>query len=303
MSGALALATSVSARQTDSVQGGVDLRRAAQRRRLVAGPRRRAALRPEEAGRQGRDDLQGEHPEQPGPAGRGEPRSPGLQDHLRRRRSGTSRPASTASSTRSTRARYFEQATGTAGEEEPGRVLRRRARTRSTCPGIAAGAATKNGTIGYIVPFGIPEVVRHANAFALGAQVAHPGAKVKLIWTNSWVLAAGREEGGAEPDRRRRGRARAERGHPDRRPVRRVEGHPLGRLRLRREQVRAQVVVDGGRLQLGAVLPEAREGGHERHVEVGLLLRLDQGRVHGPGQVRPEGLGQDEGADREVQAR
>lgn len=52
--------------------------------------------------------------------------------------------------------------------------------------GIAAGAATKKGTIGYIVPFGIPEVVRHANAFALGAQVSHPGVKVKLIWTNSW---------------------------------------------------------------------------------------------------------------------
>jgi len=56
--------------------------------------------------------------------------------------------------------------------------------------GIAAGASTKNGTIGYIVPFGIPEVVRHANAFALGAQVAHPGAKVKLIWTNSWYNPA-----------------------------------------------------------------------------------------------------------------
>lgn len=52
--------------------------------------------------------------------------------------------------------------------------------------GIAAGAATKKGLIGYIVPFGIPEVVRHINAFALGAQVANPKAKVRLIWTNSW---------------------------------------------------------------------------------------------------------------------
>jgi basic membrane protein A len=51
---------------------------------------------------------------------------------------------------------------------------------------MAAGAATKNGTIGYIVPFAIPEVIRHANAFALGAQATHPGVKVKLIWTNSW---------------------------------------------------------------------------------------------------------------------
>jgi basic membrane protein A and related proteins len=52
--------------------------------------------------------------------------------------------------------------------------------------GMAAGAASKKGVIGYVVPFAIPEVIRHANAFALGAQATHPGAKVRLIWTNSW---------------------------------------------------------------------------------------------------------------------
>jgi basic membrane protein A len=52
--------------------------------------------------------------------------------------------------------------------------------------GMAAGAASKKGVIGYVVPFAIPEVIRHANAFALGAQATHPGVKVKLIWTNSW---------------------------------------------------------------------------------------------------------------------
>jgi basic membrane protein A len=52
--------------------------------------------------------------------------------------------------------------------------------------GMAAGAATKKGVIGYVVPFAIPEVIRHANAFALGAQATHRGVKVKLIWTNSW---------------------------------------------------------------------------------------------------------------------
>jgi basic membrane protein A len=52
--------------------------------------------------------------------------------------------------------------------------------------GMAAGAATKSGTVGYVVPFAIPEVIRHANAFALGVQTMHPGAKVKLLWTNSW---------------------------------------------------------------------------------------------------------------------
>jgi basic membrane protein A len=53
--------------------------------------------------------------------------------------------------------------------------------------GIAAGAATKSGTVGYVVPFAIPEVIRHANAFALGAQATHPGAMVRLIWTNAWL--------------------------------------------------------------------------------------------------------------------
>jgi basic membrane protein A len=52
--------------------------------------------------------------------------------------------------------------------------------------GMAAGAATKKGTVGYIVPFAIPEVIRHANAFALGVQAVKPKAKVKLVWTNSW---------------------------------------------------------------------------------------------------------------------
>jgi basic membrane protein A len=52
--------------------------------------------------------------------------------------------------------------------------------------GMAAGAATKNGVIGYVVPFPIPEVIRHANAFALGAQAIKPNVKVRLVWTHSW---------------------------------------------------------------------------------------------------------------------
>jgi basic membrane protein A and related proteins len=63
--------------------------------------------------------------------------------------------------------------------------------------GIAAGAATKTGTVGYVVPFAIPEVIRHTNAFALGVQKAHPGAKVKIIWTNSW-FAPDKEKKAAE---------------------------------------------------------------------------------------------------------
>ena len=53
--------------------------------------------------------------------------------------------------------------------------------------GIAAGAASKSGVIGYVVPFPIPEVIRHINAFTLGAQTSHPGAKVRILWTNSWL--------------------------------------------------------------------------------------------------------------------
>jgi basic membrane protein A len=63
--------------------------------------------------------------------------------------------------------------------------------------GIAAGAATTSGTVGYVVPFAIPEVIRHTNAFALGVQKAHPGAKVKVVWTNSW-FAPDKEKKAAE---------------------------------------------------------------------------------------------------------
>ena len=52
--------------------------------------------------------------------------------------------------------------------------------------GMAAGAASKKGLVGYIAPFGTAEVVRHINAFTLGVQATHPGARVKLIWTNAW---------------------------------------------------------------------------------------------------------------------
>lgn len=80
---------------------------------------------------------------------------------------------------------YFEMATGTT-------VLKNMAEYFGASEeaiylsGMAAGAATKKGTIGYVVPFAIPEVIRHANAFVLGAQALRPNAKVRLVWTNSW---------------------------------------------------------------------------------------------------------------------
>ena len=79
----------------------------------------------------------------------------------------------------------FEQATGLQVEKNQAEYFGA-AEDTIYLSGMAAGAATKKGVIGYVVPFGIPEVVRHANAFTLGAQATHPGAKVKLIWTNAW---------------------------------------------------------------------------------------------------------------------
>jgi basic membrane protein A and related proteins len=79
----------------------------------------------------------------------------------------------------------FEEATGTQIEKNQSQYFGAGEDT-IYLSGMAAGAASKKGLIGYVVPFGTPEVVRHTNAFTLGAQATHPGAKVKIIWTNAW---------------------------------------------------------------------------------------------------------------------
>src|SRR5256885_10044611 len=79
----------------------------------------------------------------------------------------------------------FEQATGTDRAKNLSEYFGA-AEDTVFLSGMAAGAATKKGTLGYVVAYPIPEVIRHANAFALGAQAMHPGVKVKLVWTNSW---------------------------------------------------------------------------------------------------------------------
>ena len=191
----------------------------------------------------------------------------------------------------------FEQATGTQIKKNQSEYFGAGEDT-IYLSGMAAGAAIKKGLIGYVVPFGIPEVVRHANAFTLGAQATHPGARVKLIWTNAWfsppketaaaksLIAAGVDVLGQNVD------------SPAAGVVAEYEGRPVGRLRLERAEVGAEAVADGRDVQLGPVLREARQGGDERHVEARLLLRHDQGRLHGPRSVRPEGHGEDEGGDR-----
>ncbi len=84
---------------------------------------------------------------------------------------------------------YFEMATGTAQSKNMAEYFGA-GEDSIYLSGMAAGAATKKGVIGYIVPYPIPEVIRHANAFTLGAQAMHPGAKVRLVWTHNWVSPA-----------------------------------------------------------------------------------------------------------------
>ena len=80
---------------------------------------------------------------------------------------------------------YFEQATGFKTDKNFAEFFGA-AEDADYLTGIAAGAATKNGKIGFVAPFAIPEVIREINAFTLGAQLAHPGATVKVIWTSTW---------------------------------------------------------------------------------------------------------------------
>jgi basic membrane protein A len=90
----------------------------------------------------------------------------------------------------------FEQATGTAQSKNLAEYFGA-GEDSIYLSGMAAGAATRKGVLGYVVPFPIAEVIRHANAFALGAQATHPGARVRLIWTNDW-LSPGKEKRAAQ---------------------------------------------------------------------------------------------------------
>ncbi len=60
--------------------------------------------------------------------------------------------------------------------------------------GIVAGMKTKTNKIGYVAAFGIPEVVRGLNAFALGVQSVNPKATVEVVWTQTWYDPATEKE-------------------------------------------------------------------------------------------------------------
>lgn len=52
--------------------------------------------------------------------------------------------------------------------------------------GMAAGAASKTGKLGYLASFPIPEVLRGINAWTLGVRTVNPEATVNIVWVNSW---------------------------------------------------------------------------------------------------------------------
>ena len=83
----------------------------------------------------------------------------------------------------------FEQATGTDIANNLSEYFGR-AEDTIFLSGMAAGYASKTGVLGDVLAYPIPEVIRHANAFALGAQYTHPGATVRIVWTHSWYNPA-----------------------------------------------------------------------------------------------------------------
>jgi basic membrane protein A and related proteins len=60
--------------------------------------------------------------------------------------------------------------------------------------GIIAGKMTKANKIGYVAPHPIPEVIRHIDAFTIGARSVNPNANVHVVWTGAWYDPAKEKE-------------------------------------------------------------------------------------------------------------
>ena len=52
--------------------------------------------------------------------------------------------------------------------------------------GIIAGSQTCSDILGYVATFAVPEVISGINAFALGAKLVNPRARIKVEWINEW---------------------------------------------------------------------------------------------------------------------
>lgn len=80
---------------------------------------------------------------------------------------------------------YFEHCTGYKTASNL-RVYDHRLYEAAYQAGVAAAYLTKTNILGFVGTFPIPEVLRNANAFALGARSVNPDIKVKVVWVNSW---------------------------------------------------------------------------------------------------------------------
>lgn len=56
--------------------------------------------------------------------------------------------------------------------------------------GLLAGAMTETNELGYVAAHPIPEVVRHINAFAIGAREVNPDITVDVRWLYAWYEPA-----------------------------------------------------------------------------------------------------------------
>jgi basic membrane protein A and related proteins len=90
----------------------------------------------------------------------------------------------------------FEHATGFKTAENM-RVYQVRMYETAYLAGVLAGKSTKSNKLGFVGSIPIPEVIRNANAFLLGAQSVNPKATLKIIWVNSW-FDVGKEKEAAE---------------------------------------------------------------------------------------------------------
>jgi simple sugar transport system substrate-binding protein len=90
----------------------------------------------------------------------------------------------------------FEHATGFKTGKNMG-VYETRTYEGAYLLGVIAGKMTKSNTLGMVVSFPVPEVIRNINAYTLGAQSVNPKIKTKVVWVNSWYDPA-RERQAAE---------------------------------------------------------------------------------------------------------
>ena len=52
--------------------------------------------------------------------------------------------------------------------------------------GMVAGSISKNGKLGFVGAFQIPQLLRSINAFTMGAQAVNPKATTTVVWTGGW---------------------------------------------------------------------------------------------------------------------